>query len=433
MGDAGGEGPRDIMITGMFDMPNFGDLMFPVVAAHELGRRGCRVHAMSPTGAETGLREAMASRDIGAAFDPLAPCDGMLIGGGYIVHTHRMDPLKEYREGGIGAAVGPLTWLGATLAASLRDVPVAWNAPGVPHPLRPGLRPLAAAAFDCADYLALRDEGSIRMAGLSEHPEVATVPDTILGLEAVWPKAGLAQDFARVCATLGVDRTDRVLATHVRRRSLGGAPLSDLAESLAAVCLRLDISPIVIGLGTAHADDRMARELTAALAARGVVAAALDRPRGLRDIAALLAHARAYVGSSLHGYITAAAYDVPALLVARPAYRKFDGLVQHLGRACDLMKDWPVALGALEQALQGPSHPIPPDVIARLERHWDRIAEVFRAGPEAKRRERLAFAALAFREGLRQDGLNWAMTPFSTPQDRNAALTGQDILETEPF
>lgn len=433
MGNACGEGPRDIMITGMFDMPNFGDLMFPVVAAHELGRRGCRVHAMSPTGADTGLHDAMASREIGAAFDLLTPCDGMLIGGGYIVHTHRMDQLKEYRGGGIGAAVGPLTWLGATLAAALRDVPVAWNAPGVPHPLRPGLRPLAAAAFDCADYLSLRDGGSIRMAGLSEHPEVETVPDTILGLEAVWPKAGLVQDFARVCATLGMARTDRILATHVRRRSLGGAPLGELAERLADVCLRLDLAPIVIGLGTAHSDDRMARELTAALRARGVMAAALDQPRGLRDIAALLAHARAYVGSSLHGYITAAAYDVPGLLVARPAYRKFDGLVQHLGRACDLMKGWPEAMDALEQAVQGPSQPIPPEVIARLERHWDRIGETFQRGPDAKRRERLAFAALAFREGLRQDGLNWGMTPFSTPQDRDAALTGLDILDTEPF
>ncbi|WP_417726887.1 polysaccharide pyruvyl transferase family protein [Roseovarius sp.] len=433
MNSSGGEKPRDIIITGMFDMPNFGDLMFPVVAAHELGRRGFHLHPLSPTGAETGLRDALPSRAIWTAFDPSTPCDGVLIGGGYIVHTHRMDPLKEYREGGIGAAVGPATWLGATLAAALRDVPVAWNAPGVPHPIRPGVRPLAAAAFAAADYLSLRDAGSIRMACLFEHPQVEEIPDTILGLERVWSRSGLAADFSRVCTTLGVTQRDRVLAVHVRRRSLGAATVGELADGLASVCLTLELTPVLIGLGTAHADDRIARELATALGARGVVAAALDRPRGLRDIAALIAYARAYAGSSLHGYITAAAYGVPGLLVARPAYRKFDGLINHLGRKDDLMKGWPEALLALRAAVVTPPRPLPLDISVRLERHWDMIAKTFMAGSKPKRHARLEFAALAFSAGLRQDGPNWAMTPFTTAQDRSAALAGDDVRETEPF
>ena len=46
-----GSGDRDILVCGMYDMRNFGDLMFPLIARHELGQRGYRVRALSPTGA----------------------------------------------------------------------------------------------------------------------------------------------------------------------------------------------------------------------------------------------------------------------------------------------------------------------------------------------------------------------------------------------
>lgn len=422
----------DILICGMFDMPNFGDLLFPVVAAHELGRRGFRLGALSPTGTSTGLRDTLPSRPVWSAFDPAIPCDGILIGGGYIVHTHRMDPLREYREGGIGAAAGPAVWLGMTLAAALRDVPVAWNAPGVPHPLRPGVRPLAAAAFAAADYLSLRDAGSIRMAGLVGDA-TATVPDPILGLAGVWPLASLEGDWERLCGRLGLPRPDRVLAVHARRRSLGGEPADALAQGLAEAARALGLTPVMIGLGTAHGDDRTARELADGLAARGVHAIALARPDGLREVAALLAHARAYAGSSLHGYVAAAAYGVPGLLVARPAYRKFDGLVGHLGRESDRVPGWREALARLPEAAAQPRRPLPSHVADQLARHWDRIAEAFRSGAEPRRRQRLDFAALAFAEGLDRDGPNWAMTPFTTPQDRAAAIAGDDVRATEPF
>jgi polysaccharide pyruvyl transferase WcaK-like protein len=424
---------RDILISGMFDMPNFGDLMFPIVASHELTRRGLRVQALSPTGADTGLRDALHSRPVQDAFDLALACDGMLIGGGYIVHTHRMDPLREYREGGIGAAVGPAMWLGTTLAAALRDVPVAWNAPGAPHPLRPGVRSLAAAAFAAADYLSMRDTGSIHMTGLADAPQALVVPDTILGLQSVWPRADLTGDFERLCSRLGLARHDVLFACHVRRRSLGGMVIDEFAEALARMCRKAELTPVMIGLGTAHSDDRIARELTVALRLRGVPAAALDRPEGLRDIAALISHARLYAGSSLHGYIAAAAYGVPGLLVARPAYRKFDGLISHLQRPQDQMPGWPEALAALPEALKAPPRLLQTGLLERLSEHWDAIAAVFRAGPAPKRRARLDFAACAVAAGMGQDGLNWAMTPFTTAQNRADSLAGEDLRATEPF
>lgn len=422
-----------VLVSGMFDMHNFGDLMFPLIAAHELGRRGMRVLALSPTGCGTGLQDAASSIPVASAFDASTRCDGILIGGGYIIHTHRMDMLREYRTDGIGAAVGPAMWLGATLAAALRDVPVAWNAPGVPHPLRSTLVDLAASAFRAADYLSFRDKPSVRMVGLGGASDVALVPDPVLGIGALWSADDLRGDFDQLCSTLVQLRRDRILAVHVRRRSLGDTPIARFASDMAGLCKAHDLTPVLIGLGTAHGDDRIARETCAALHQHGVAAAALDRPKGLREIAALLAHARVYAGSSLHGYITAAAYGTPGVLVARPAYRKFDGLVEHLDRKSDLVPDWSMGLARVTTVADRARQMLAEHFSSQLEAHWDRIATAFRAGPERRRADRLSFATLAFSMGLKQAGLEWATLPFTQAKDRLAARTGEGVHDTEPF
>ncbi len=433
MPQAGTDDRPTILISGMFDMHNFGDLMFPPIAAHELGRRGLRVRAMSPTGCGTGLRDAVPSIPIASAYDAATRCDGILIGGGYIIHTHRMDMLREYRSDGIGAAVGPAMWLGATLVAALRDVPVAWNAPGVPHPLRSALADLAASGFRAADYLSLRDKGSVRMAGLAGSSDVSTVPDPVLGIRALWSADDLRADFERLCGRFDLVRRDRILAVHVRRRSLGDTPVSLFASDMAALCKARDLTPVLIGLGTAHGDDRIARETCTTLDQHGVAAAALDRPEGLRDIAALLAHARVYAGSSLHGYIAAAAYGTPGVLVARPAYRKFDGLVEHLDRKPDLVPDWSAGLARVAAIADRTRQTLSPQLSGHLEDHWDRIAAAFHGGPDRKRADRLAFARLAFSMGMAQGGLDWATMPFTLAKDRLAARTGEGVHDTEPF
>lgn len=419
---------RSILASGMFDMRNFGDLMFPLVAARELGVRGFNVHALSPTGATVNLRDAAPSRNMRAALDVEAPCHGILIGGGYIVHSHPMDFLAEYREGQIGAAAAPSVWLGATLAAALLDVPIAWNAPGAPHPLRPAVRELASVAFAAADYLSLRDRGSAKLVGAEN---AVIVPDPILGLSQLWPREVLAPDFLRLCGKLGVKQVDGVLAVHVRRRSIGKASLDELSDILADRCKNLGLTPVMIGVGSAHGDDLIARHLCRRMLARGFAAACLDEPEALRDIAALIAYARGYVGSSLHGYVAAVSYGVSALLVARPAYRKFDGLLGQIDRMCDRMLDWNEAIEALPTALEQ-AHHLSVGVLKQLERHWDKVAAAFESGPEMKRRARLDFAALALQEGISQLGMNWAMTPFTTARDRAASLDDEARM-MEPF
>lgn len=67
----------------------------------------------------------------------------------------------------------------------------------------------------------------------------------------------------------------------------------------------------------------------------------VDRPRSLCELAACIARSQAYIGSSLHGAITACAFGVKAAIVAREPGDggKFSGFLGAFGLERWLWRD----------------------------------------------------------------------------------------------
>nr|WP_241741314.1 polysaccharide pyruvyl transferase family protein [Gemmobacter straminiformis] len=288
--------------------------------------------------------------------------DGVLIGGGNIIHA-RPVTLPDYAECAEWA-YGAL-WLGAALAGARRGVPVLWNAPGVPHAFEPREAGFVAAALAASGYVAVRDAAS---AAFLAPFQARVVPDTALGLARLWPKAGLAADFRRMVERTGADGAARFLAVHVKARSVAG-PVEGLAPLLDAVCAKAGLVPVLIGIGACHGDDVATDRLAAAMTGPRVN---LSRPEGLREIAAAIAFSQGYVGASMHGYVTAAAYGVAGVIVGRPKLVKMAGVLAHLGRPQDEVADWAAALALTEGF--GPRE-MPASVTTALDAHWRALAE----------------------------------------------------------
>ncbi len=387
---------RNIILTGTFDVPNYGDLLFPLIAAHNLSPWGGIVRAVSPTGRETGWEDTAPVASFGDALLGEAPVDGVLIGGGNIIHS---DPvtLPDYVEAGVAERAYSEMWIGASLAAAARGVPVAWNAPGVPGPLASVTMPLKDAVLTSADYLCVRDEASLRHlaapAGLA--PEV--VPDTALQLAEIWPKAGLAPTFRSVLERSGVDPDAAFLAVHVKERSLRRD--ENLAVALETFCRAQSLTPILIGIGACHGDDRICGRIAEQLSIPKID---LSRPEGLREIAACISHACAYVGASMHGYVTAAAYGTPGVIVGRPRLPKMAGLLRHLGREGDEAADWDEGFGKARIRLRSGPTEIPAHVHEALASHWDRVRAALARRPEVVQRQRALLLHYIETRGLRE-------------------------------
>lgn len=393
-------------IVGTFDVDNYGDLLFPLVAGHELGLHGIGVQPVSPTaGTAAGLTDAPRPVGLQDMTGTDAAC-GILIGGGNIIHTVNATLLQEYVAAGVSRwAYGGL-WLGASLLGAMQDLPVIWNAPGVPFPFGGrDRRALVATALQAASRVTVRDPGSAEFLEATGFGPVQVVPDTVLGLARAWPRDPLLAEHRELLARHGFDAGTRTLAIHVRGRALDGS-LPVAAAELEAFAAAHGLVPLVVAIGRSLGDGDPARVICRAL---NIPHIRLDAPDSLRETAAAIAGSAGYIGASMHGYITACAYDVPGVMVARPAHRKFGGLVGQLGRPQDMVRDWPSGLEALARGLAAPAAPIiPASVHQAIAAHWAETARLLQTGDPARRPAQDALLAAYLRFGLESAGPDWA-------------------------
>lgn len=401
------------LIVGTFDVDNYGDLLFPLVAADRLAPHGIDVIPVSPTNRPVArLPDAPQPVSVAEMLSGLGPLDGILIGGGYIIHKIPAVTLAEYTGAGVADWAYPGLWIGATLAGALRDVPVIWNAPGVPFPFGGARRrALIGAALQTASHLCVRDPGSAEFLEPAYGAPVPVVPDTVLGLAHLWPRESLKAVHADLLHGAGLPAGTRTLALHVRPRSLGTLGPAELAGQIDRIAADLGLAPLLVAIGPSFDDGALARDIAGRLTVPHIC---LDAPASLRQTAAAIAGSAGYVGASMHGYVTAAAYDVPGVMVARPAHRKFSGLVGQLNRPGDLVRDWTEAFEPLARNLAAPAGPVIPAAVHQaLDRHWQTVARILRDSDPARRPRQRRFLAQYMVQGVQGQGADWVFQPFA--------------------
>ncbi|OAN78199.1 hypothetical protein A8B82_10675 [Sulfitobacter sp. EhC04] len=363
---------RRIAIFGTFDVENYGDLLFPLLAQQRLAGEGIDVVAVSPTAGVTRYRDTVPVIAVEEFANTVDTFDGILIGGGNIVH------IRDFGLPGYSDIAYPSLWAGATAHAVRHDLPVAWNAPGVLAPEGAARGPdwlqhVAAAA----DRFAVRDAQSAdamdRWTG--RRPEV--MPDTATDLPLLWSKATLKDRFARIRKTLKIPKARSVIALHVKARSLRTTSVADFAQQLDAALEDNGATAVLIAIGRCHGDHELVRAINNAAPRHTIPFEDADT---LQDIAAVIAGSDAYLGASLHGQITAAAYDVPARLVAVPNLHKFEGQAIQMDRADDVVGSWETALMDLPGVLGQPKQPLPASIASQLDAHWGEVTRIFASG-----------------------------------------------------
>jgi len=357
-----------IGVAGTFDVQNYGDLLFPLIAEAELAERlgSVELHRFS-FHAKTPPEWPYRVTSVAELPRIAGSLDGMLVGGGFLI---RFDKTVAPGYGPPAPEIHHPTgyWLTPALIALQHGVPVVWNAPGMHCNEVPAWAdPLMRLAFTLSSYIAVRDEPSrAALARFTGAGRTTVVPDTGFGLPRLLPgmpsseltrlreAVGLTGPYIVVQAALGLEAFSRFVKKHADR--FRGFRF-----------LALPIGPVL-------GDDPaiLERDLP------GMVRLA-SWPHPLL-LAELIAQAEAVVGHSYHLAITALTSGVPAFTtqdLSRGKYTALAGFetIFQLPADRELDPDWFLArLGraappAAVNALRGP-----------LAAHWDRVAEALRAG-----------------------------------------------------
>jgi hypothetical protein len=343
------ERPR-IGIVGTFDVSNFGDRLLPMIARRELEARLGPIELVAfsyhPRTADAWGYDVTPLEHLPAFLPTLRL---LIVGGGDLI---RFDRLVAPGYFPASPAVHHPTgfWLGPILAAHEAGVPVAWNAPGVPHDIPRWARLLARIAVSVSRYVNVRDAGSQAvLASLDGIAEIEVVPDSAFNAHVLLHVRDLAPS-----------------APYLLMQS---APAC--REWLKMIAARCDANPDrraievrVTSIGPALSDYT--------IAPRGLPPHARFVP-GLHPLPLLhaIAGASAVVGTSLHLTIAALSAGVPALRPATAGLRKY-GLLDGVEGIRTLDATHRFDAGGLAAMAPGPGALV--DIRRRLAAHWDRIA-----------------------------------------------------------
>jgi polysaccharide pyruvyl transferase WcaK-like protein len=365
---------------GTFDVENYGDLLFPLVLERRL-LDVCEgfVH-ISPVGGPPVWKDCVPTVGFDEFLRGAPDVGGLVIGGGQILRASPT-PLAVYDRGGVSPFVAyPSLWLGAAYVAARNELPLCWNAPGVSAPFDPAAAQFMRWTESVTDYASVRDEASWRLlqdAGIER--EIKIVPDTAVEISRLWTEGEISEAYEDAFVSRGRDVPERTLAFHVNAR-LAGEDVQVVAARIDRICKKLDAVAVLIAIGPSHGDSETQRLIAQEMGSDPLL---VDRPRSLREVASCVARSELYVGSSLHGMITACSFGRRCMLVSSRQDHKYRGFLSHLGLSSWVAQSWSLTEqridellnaphGAWERALEtaGPA----------LDEHWESLREALRAG-----------------------------------------------------
>ncbi len=366
---------KKILHFGTFDINNYGDLLFPLIAKRELkDLTALNMRAVSPVGGMfNDLSDAMQCVGLLDSMDEIETVDGVLIGGGNIIHALPTEN-KAYVSAGRECFAYSDLWI-APAFLFRQHVSIVWNAPGVPGPFSKAQHSLVTHALMRTNYLSVRDEESKKyLQDVWSDAEIAVVPDSAWRINSLWNQTELKTAYDALLARLNVTLPDRSIVFHLDQRHLGRQLGQKIAKQLDDIARQSDAQPILIALAPCYGDGILVREIGAMMSSRPII---LHSPQSLREIVACIAFASLYVGSSMHGLITAAAFGVPGVGVAQRSMAKFSGLVTLTKMPDIVVEDWDQAMDVLKnmdvEKRKIELHALQEKLHCVLDEHWDRI------------------------------------------------------------
>src|SRR5688572_26563631 len=341
-----------IIHLGTFDVENYGDLLYPLIFRHVLQTRDAslRVRQYSLLPGVAPQQAGFETHPVRSLFEPgRAEAYRLVVGGGDILRTDWDFVARHYGRasrvsfGGLRRSVGTANLLGYLLRENLPrleagdfyarrfrarwmnysaagpflinpdDLPqggaVCYLSCGVPHDFAPAERDVVRRTFERARFVYLWDDQSaekLRRVGLRR--ELYVAPDLAVILSDQFEHEAEARRGREILSRLGVDRARPVLCFQSKPHP--GFSEEEIVRQLNRYCERTGAEVVLLPIGYCHGDH----ELLQSLAGKSGGTFKYAANPSVFDIISIIAASDAFVGTSLHGNVTAFSYGIPHLI-----------------------------------------------------------------------------------------------------------------------
>lgn len=359
-----------IALCGVFDIPNYGDHLFPLVFRNEIRRRitDAEVILFSPFEAKESFVEDshIYSLDDMEQMHRENPFDAVVVGGGEIIHWRRYGQKKQAGDKTYVSYPMDKVWVIPSYLHLRYGVPLLWNAPGIPYDFETG-KELARFLFNQVNYLSVRNAFSAHVleeCGIAGK-DITLVPDTGFALRSIATRQELKKLRSQVLPfnkPYAVFHCNRFLP----QQQIDG--VKHLVDDLKKRHYKIVLLP----LAYTHGDDDELRNL----AGNDSDLFMPDGVLSLKQIIAILAGAEIYIGTSLHGSVTSVVWGTKIVSFDYQKTQKTHDLYHSLGLDPYYTTDSSSLASVADQALR---EQLPVDMAKteqRISAHFDTIAKI---------------------------------------------------------
>ena len=354
---ADGTRPR-IGIWGRFESSGFADSAQPAILEGEIRRRlpeaELRVYAPFEDGRVVANDPGFAAADLGAwsarrARELAESLDCVVVTGDLFGVSGDRAPSGSAGEPRLSPFL--VEGLGRELEGAC---PVAWNAVCVAFELESEEAERLRTALAGRSLVSVRDESSrLRLRRAGVETEIALVPDPLLLLPRAFSREVLARRLEFLKHMEWFPRSDEPLV--IQQSAAFTERADEIAATVTAAIERSPVPVVVVSLDAGDRDESLGDALLRHLP---VPPFRVPAGVGVSDVAAVLAHGRAFLGTSARASIACSAFGVPALVLDGA----LGGTSRELALAIRRLLRTPRGLGA------------DPADTAALDAHFDRLA-----------------------------------------------------------
>lgn len=358
-----------IAFTGVFDLENYGDHLFPEVFKDQMSRRGieCELILFSVFSGRRGFgldEEIFSVKDMERMHEE-KPFDAIVVGGGDIIHTELYE--HDWNGEHILYPIYDL-WIIPSELSAQKNILLLWNAPGVPFDFEGASEYLARKMLNSVSYIAVRNEASKKALSKIGMHDVFVVPDTALSLKDTY-------DDQRVEMSSLLLEDKKYIVVHISRL-IPKVEIQELRDVLQKMSEKLGLEVIGLPLAYTNRDNEVLRDFVEEAEFPVIT---FDRELSISEIVTVLSAAELYIGFSYHGAITACLYGARIVSYNYTNNRKTADLFAML----DIPECCVVHAQELEEAINS-SRPVTEirirTIISAVYAHFDEMALQLRSG-----------------------------------------------------
>lgn len=358
----------NIAVCGAFDVVSYGDSLFPIAVENEFKERVDNMGQLvlfAPKGTEhlySNGQKVYSYSEIERMHE-LCHFDLIIIGGGELLH---FNPILFHKEDGseINYESGEL-WKRPADFARTRGIPYVINSVGIPNLFSKEEEAVLSNCLRDACYISVRDRFSyLRL--MKVLPDCVLVPDSLWNLQRYVRSESLLKNKYIVIQYGTLFQIDELMTV--------------IQKIQRKYAYRIIILPI----NYCH-DDRIIAERAKKVLRDSVLI--YDRQLDVNEIYNIIAGAELFIGTSLHGTLTAQINKVPSIIIDMypSTVGKMDGIYDWLAGGIPMISDVNSLMDLIPYILeqrQGVNDDIISDLKKRTDIHFNRMVQCLYGGRE---------------------------------------------------